>query len=311
MKQITHLVFAGNALKSLCICGILRYIYCYKMDKNIRDVSGTSMGSFFALAFALKIPIDKLEKIIYNAMNSKENTKIYPNDFINLINNYGFNNPVNYLNGIRNYIKEIYNQDDMTFLELTKKTGINLYISVTEVNTISNVIFNVNDYPNVSVFDAIGASMCLPIISKPIIINNKYYIDGYLTNNFPIEVFNHINSEFILGIGVNTRAECSGNNEKELSFSNYFFNIFLILYNNTDTLCYFNKIKNHKNILFIENSPAKSILKANITDEYIDFAINEEILNNLYLQGFKAMNDYSNNNLDLALDVKSSNFHDI
>ena len=34
MKQITHLVFAGNALKSICICGVLRYIYCYKMDEN-------------------------------------------------------------------------------------------------------------------------------------------------------------------------------------------------------------------------------------------------------------------------------------
>ena len=43
MRQITHIVFAGNALRSLCICGILRYIYCYKMDENIRDVAGTSM----------------------------------------------------------------------------------------------------------------------------------------------------------------------------------------------------------------------------------------------------------------------------
>ena len=52
-KQITHIVFAGNAFKSICICGILRYIYFYNMDKNIRDVAGTSMGAFFSLAYAL------------------------------------------------------------------------------------------------------------------------------------------------------------------------------------------------------------------------------------------------------------------
>jgi len=44
MKKITHLVFGGHALKSLNLCGVLRYIYCYNLDINIRDVAGTSMG---------------------------------------------------------------------------------------------------------------------------------------------------------------------------------------------------------------------------------------------------------------------------
>ena len=309
MRQITHIVFAGNALRSLCICGILRYIYCYKMDENIRDVAGTSMGAFFSLAYALKIPIDKLEEIIYRIMKS-DLTKIYPINFINLINEYGMNNSREYLNEIREYLKEKYNQDDITFLDLTKKTGVNLYISVTEVNTGSNVIFNVDDYPEVSVLDAVSASMCLPILSKPVLINGKYYIDGYLTNNFPIEVFNHINNEFVLGVGINTRHECKME-MKEISFVNYFTNILHMVYNNTDTLCYYNKLKKHKNILFISNSPLKSILKSNITDECIDLSISEEVLNNLFLQGFKEMNDYSNKSLDLAFDDKSSNFQDI
>ena len=84
-----------------------------------------------------------------------------------------------------------------------------------------------------------------------------------------------------------------------------------MIYKNTDTLCYYNKLKNHKNILFITNSPVKSILNPNITDDCIDFSIDEELLNNLFLQGFKEMNDYSNKSLDLALDDISSNFQDI
>jgi len=311
MKQITHIVFAGNALKSLCICGILRYIYCYNMDKNIRDVAGTSMGAFFSLAYALKIPIDRLEEIIYKTMKS-DIVKIYPNNFFDLMNNYGLNNPLDYLKEIREYIKEIYNQEDMTFLELTKKTGVNLYISVTEINSGSNVIFNVDNYPNISVIDAVSASMCLPILSKPVLIDGKFYIDGYLTNNFPIEVFNHINKDFVLGVGINTRNDCFMDiDTNDMTFIYYIRNLLLIMYNNTDTLCYYNKIKNHKNILYISNSPVKSILNPNITDDYIDFAVNEEILNNLFLQGFKEMNDYSNKSLDLAFEERSSNFQDI
>ena len=179
MKHITHLVFGGNALKSLNLCGILRYIYCYNLDDKIRDVSGTSMGSYFALAFALKIPIERLEKIIINSINDDKNIKIYQQSFINLFNNFGLNDSHNYLNEIKIFLKETYDLDDITFLELSKKTGINLYVSCTKVIDGSNVIFNIDNYPNVSVFDAVSASMCIPIISRPIMIDSYYYIDGF------------------------------------------------------------------------------------------------------------------------------------
>ena len=77
MKPITHMVFGGNALRTLCLCGILRYIYFYNLDAFIRDVSGTSMGAFFALAFALKIPIEQLEQMIYKVCKDKNIAQNY------------------------------------------------------------------------------------------------------------------------------------------------------------------------------------------------------------------------------------------
>ena len=202
MKKITHIVFSGNALKSLCLCGMLRYIYCYNLDLNIRDVSATSMGAFFALAFALKIPIEDLEDIIYNTCNNIDNSRLYPHLIIDFMNNYGFTSSLNYLLEIKKYVKKVYDMDDMTFLELSKKTGINIYVSTTRVNDGFNKIFNVNDTPDVSVFDAVSASMCLPIIAKPVMIDGIYYIDGFLSNNFPCEVFSNINKDNILGVAV-------------------------------------------------------------------------------------------------------------
>ena len=306
MKQITHLVFAGNALKSICICGVLRYIYFYGLEKNIRDVAGTSMGSFFALAYALKIPIEKLEELLHKTIRNENITRVYPNNFINLINNYGLKYSIDYLKEIREYIKDVYKQDDLTFLELSKKTGVNLYVSTTEVNTGTNVIFNVDNYPNVSVLDAVCASMALPILSVPVIINNRYYIDGYLTNNFPIEVFNHINDDFVMGVGVNTRDEKYIHIIKEeLSLAEYYTNIFKMMYCNTDSLCYYDKILKHKNMLLITPPPIKSVMEPIITDEYMDFKIDEDALNNLFLQGFKEMSDYSNKSLDLEVEDRS------
>jgi len=306
MKQITHLVFAGNALKSLCICGVLRYIYFYGLEKNIRDIAGTSMGAFFALAYALKIPIEKLEEFLHNTIKNKDITRVYPNNLINLMNNFGLMNSLDYLIEIRKYIKEVYNQDDLTFLELSKKTGINLYVSTTEVNTGKNVIFNVDEYPNVSILDAVSASMALPIIAVPIIINGRYYIDGYLTNNFPIEVFNHINNEFVMGVGIDTKDEKYIHIIKdELTFIEYYTNIFKMMYVNTDSLCYYNKVLKHKNVLLLKTPPVNSVTEPLITDEYIDYKMDEDKLNDLFLQGFKEMSDYSNKSLDLAVEDRS------
>jgi len=162
MKTITHLVFGGNALRTLCLCGILRYLYCYNLDKIIRDVAGTSMGAFFSLAFSLKIPIEQLEMFIWKICSNSNLTKIDSSSFLNVIDSYGLGSSLEYLEIIRDYIKEIYNQDDLTFLELSKKTGVNLYVSATRINDGLNIIFNVNDTPNVSVLDAVAASMCVP-----------------------------------------------------------------------------------------------------------------------------------------------------
>jgi len=318
MKQITHLVFGGNALRTLCLCGILRYLYFYDMDKNIRDVAGTSMGAFFAFAFALKIPIDKLEKYIYKVCNNPKLTKINCSSFLNIIDTYGFGSSLDYLDVIKEYIKEIYDQDDLTFLELSKKTGVNLYVSTTRVNDGKNIIFNVNDTPNISVIEAVAASMCVPIISKPIIIDGYNYIDGYLTNNFPIDYFDHINKDNILGVAVNLEKDYNKviiKQNEEIPFTTYIYSIMYMFYNNTYKLCYYNKFSNYPNFLIIKNSPIRSIFDPiiNENENCIDFSISEDDINNLFLQGFKEINDYmnlynkekeenySNNNRDLAL----------
>jgi len=299
MKHITHLVFGGNALRTLCLCGILRYIYCYNLDKLIRNVSGTSMGAFFALAFSLKIPIEQLEGYIYKVCSNPKLTKIDGSAFLNIIDTYGLGSSLEYLEVIREYIRDVYNQDDLTFLELSKKTGINLFVSATRVNDGTNVIFNVNDTPEISIIEAVAASMCVPMLSKPILIDGHYYIDGYLTNNFPIECFDNINKDNILGVAVNIDKDYMMpiiDKHQEISFANYLYNIIYIFYNNTYKLCYYNKITCYPNFLIIKNSPIRSIFNPDIDENNncIDFSLKEEDINNLFLQGFKELNDYMN-----------------
>lgn len=293
MKYFTHLVCSGSALRSFCLLGIFRYIYFNKMENHIKNVAGTSMGSFFCLAFALKIPIDELEKMIIEIIKKPEITTISSNKYLNILTDLGVNDPKLYLTGIRKYLNDNYNMNDITFIELSKLTGVNIYVSTTKINNGTNFIFNVNDTPNVSVLDAIAASMCIPIISKPIIIDNNYYVDGCLTNNLPFELFNNINQDDILNIAIYVNKDYDIiNNIDNFNFFSYYKQICSIIYSNSLQASYILKLSQFKNPLIIHESPFKSFYNIEITEEYIKFNITEDDIQNLILQGFKDMCEY-------------------
>ena len=296
MKYFTHLVFSGSALRSFCLLGILRYIYFNKMEDHIKNAAGTSMGSFFCLAFALKIPIDELEEMIITLINMPEVISVSSDDFINLFTDLGFNNSKLYLSGIKQYLKKKYDIEDITFIELSKLTGVNVFVSVTKINTGKNFIFNVNDTPNVSVLDAVAASMCIPLLSQPIKIDDNYYVDGCLTNNLPYEIFNNINQDDILNVAIYIKKDYEVTDtiktDEELNFFNYYKQICSIIYSNSLHCSYISKLPNFKNPLLISDSPFTSFYNIKVSDDSIAFNIKDDDIQNLILQGFRDISNY-------------------
>lgn len=296
MKYFTHLVFSGSALRSFCLLGILRYIYFNKMEDHIKNAAGTSMGSFFCLAFALKIPIDELEEMIITLINMPEVISVSSDDFINLFTDLGFNNSKLYLSGIKQYLKKKYDIEDITFIELSKLTGVNVFVSVTKINTGKNFIFNVNDTPNVSVLDAVAASMCIPLLSQPVKIDDNYYVDGCLTNNLPYEIFNNINQDDILNVAIYIKKDYEVTDtiktDEELNFFNYYKQICSIIYSNSLHCSYISKLPNFKNPLLISDSPFTSFYNIKVSDDSIAFNIKDDDIQNLILQGFRDISIY-------------------
>ena len=298
MNYYSHLVFSGSALRSLCLLGILRYIYFNKLESHIKNVAGTSMGAFFGLAFALKIPIDDLEEIIINCINNQDLVSIPSSNLLNIITELGFNDSKQYLIGIKNYIKIKYDIDDITFIELSKLTGVNLYVSTTKINDGSNIIFNVNDTPNISVLDTVAASMCIPILTKPILIENSYYIDGCLSNNLPFEIFENINHDNILNIAIYVRddyviPEILNDENNTISCFNYYKQICSIIYANSLYNTYLSKISKFKNPLIIRKCAFPGFFKLSIDDDNnMKININKDDIENLILQGFTDISEY-------------------
>lgn len=309
MKYFTHLVFSGSAIRSLCLLGILRYIYFNKMENYIKNVAGTSMGSFFSLAFALKIPVEELEQIILKTINNENVTVVQTNKLVDIFMNLGVMDSNLYLTEMREYVKNKYHINDLTFMELSKLTGVNIYVSTTRIKDGTNFIFNVDDTPNISVFDAIAASMCIPILSKPIRINNVYYVDGCISNNLPYNVFDNINQSDILCVAVYVKEDYDIPvipdliEDEDMNLPDYFKQICSILYIFSTKYSYTNRIDNFKNPLIITKSPFKTFYNLEITKKEMKFNISEDDIESLILQGFHDMSEYMKTFIEEAIDV--------
>lgn len=118
---------------------------------------------------------------------------------------------------IKRIIKKKYNDENITFLDLAKKTGKNLVVCVSNLSQEKPEYFNVDTMPNLSIVTAIKVSCSIPILLTPISINDNIYVDGGLYNNFPIDYFKHNMLKDIIGINIKLKIY-----QKTDTFLNYF-----------------------------------------------------------------------------------------
>jgi NTE family protein len=113
-------------------------------------------------------------------------------------------------------------------------------------------------------------SISIPIIFKPIKLENKYYVDGGLISHYPIDFFKD-EKDNTLGILVTT----SMNNFKEINnIKDFIYNIMTCPLTNLLKNCY----NNYKdNTVLIENN-----------SNFIDFNIEYNTKINLIEEGYKA-----------------------
>jgi hypothetical protein len=87
---------------------------------------------------------------------------------------------------LENLIKPLWkiHSEGVTLSEFSTSTGVNINIYATNVTTNKYVNFNNKDCPDIKLKDAIKASMSIPFLFQPVVINNDLYIDGCCKNFF-------------------------------------------------------------------------------------------------------------------------------
>jgi NTE family protein len=187
-KTKNILVISGGGIKGFSALGAITRLKELDIINNPDIYCGTSAGS----AISLLLLIGYSSQNIYEILSELDMSKIVINNIDNILDevHIGFNlsDPIIYIIGHMMKRKKISTK--ITFVELFKKTGKKLIITGVCLNDASLHYFSHETTPNMEVLTAIAISISIPIIFKPILYNNKIWVDGGVMNNYPIDLFN-------------------------------------------------------------------------------------------------------------------------
>lgn len=184
-----NIIFSGGGVKGYLFLGVFKYLEENNLVKDIKSIAGASIGSLFALCFVLKYTYEDLYKI-FTKIDLMENIDAFNGDiFSKFLNKYGIESGENFVRISKIFIKYKTENEDITLKELYEFSNIELKISATCVNDMDCIIFDHNSHPNIKVIDVLRMSVSIPFFFEPVLYNEKFYVDGGLTNNYPIEIY--------------------------------------------------------------------------------------------------------------------------
>lgn len=187
---------SGGGVKGIAFIGALDYLETnsYIDFSQIKKWVGTSAGSILCFIFSLGYTFGEIGDFVLD-FNFK---KLEPEINLDcLLENFGINSGEKLIYMIREFLKQKFDLDDITFESHHQITGNKLLIIGTNFSKGKEEVFSYETTPTMSVLTAIRISLSIPVIFTPVYYQDSYYVDGALTNNFPI---NYCNPESTLGL---------------------------------------------------------------------------------------------------------------
>jgi NTE family protein len=186
--SIKHIVISGGGISGLVAYGALRETNKRGIwnINNIETIYGTSAGSIIGTMLALKFEWDVLDD--YLIQRPWQN--IVKLNMYNIIDSF-HKRGVFDIKVIEDVFTPLFGALEIpisvSMLEFYEKTKIEMHFFSTEINEFVAVDLSYKTHPEWRMVDAIYASSCLPILFTPFCREDKYYVDGGIFLNYPLE----------------------------------------------------------------------------------------------------------------------------
>ncbi len=214
---IKNLVFEGAGIRGIAYCGVIREMETANMMAQVEKVGGTSAGAIMALMISLGYSGKEIQEIISNTNFKKFNDGRYLfAGGINRIKKYfGWYRGNRFENWLKKLIINKTGNADITFEDLYNKGFKELYTTGTSLNKQLLIIFSHKTYPKMKIKDAVRISISIPLYFEAVFIDKDgntiphprkkegldIMVDGGLTGNFPIRMFDTLSRTNIATLG--------------------------------------------------------------------------------------------------------------
>ena len=171
--QKVNIVLSGSGIRFPYFIGAMQYLYYH--DYVVTNIAGTSGGSLVAALVASKMKI---------------------NELINFGTHFQFNQILKH-NCRFLSSPELYKWNESKFCSVLDKYNINPYIDISTLKMGLKIVTNNISKMNIQIFDKgtlyrlVLASMSVPFAIKPTKIDGEYYVDGGLSSNFGINLWDN------------------------------------------------------------------------------------------------------------------------
>ena len=185
--NIKHLVLPGGGSNFFTFYGMIREAHKENIWKyeTLSSIHCTSSSSILAFLMLLKLEWSIIDNYIINRPWETVYT-IIPEMCLDMIQSKGLID-IEYLYIFAGpLLKTVEWNNQITLKEVYDITKIDLYIYVTNYNTMMPYCFHYATDPDMPLLMAIYMSSSIPLLAQPIAWKDTYYIDGGLYNYNPI-----------------------------------------------------------------------------------------------------------------------------
>lgn len=222
-KSYDTLVLSGGGIYGYAILGALQYLKDHDRLSKINTFVGTSIGSI--IAYLLAIGCTPMEIILY--LHSKNVLKNI-NQF-NIISMIQGNGSCDY-NTIQSHVEKITIDKVgkyLTLQGLREKFGKTLIVCTYNLTQDCVQYITPDNNPDMPCLVAIRMSSNIPLIFEDFKYMGDYYIDGGISDNFPIEI-PELADKNIIGVGFNNTKKKYIKPTAEGNILDYIFHIMFI-----------------------------------------------------------------------------------
>jgi len=199
---IQHLVISGGGPIMIQILGAVQYLdeNNFLNMEDIKTIYGTSSGAMLGVLICLKFDWETINDYIIK----RPWEDVFPMKIQNILDAYTKKGIFD-IKTIEKCFKPLFDAKDIDINinldDFYKLTNIELHLFTFEINEYKVQDISYLTHPTLSLMNALLMTCALPLLVTPVCLENKCFIDGGMSCNYPLKycIETHKNHDEILG----------------------------------------------------------------------------------------------------------------